>query len=980
VKFAVQPRPRAVIAALTTLLLAGGGLTLGVSAASAAPGDVAAGTLQWGFKQSFRNYITGPIAHGKWTVDAVTDATPFGWTAGSGDADDSTGSVSYPGSIHFQGHLNATTKKYDLDLDLSGVTLERTGADTATIVVDVVTNSLADPEKYDTFTDVEFASVDLGAATDDSTDTTIAFSAAPTVLTAAGAEAFSGFYEAGTALDPIAFSWPVEQATDPTDPTDPEPQPDVATITVSKARNLDRSGETLTITGKNFVADGEATDATSGALEGGFGGAYVAFGRYPSAWKPSAGAASADRPNGDVKLLVNADDVEKAGGAENGVVALNADGSFETTLDVRPGYFSEPSSGTYGIYTYGGGDSAYPGFETATTVRFAAVTATTVTLKASADRVTVGDSVTLSAKASSVPGTLVIRAGSKRIVSSTTGSTSAVVKKLTVGTHNYQATFTPDNSAVYAASTDAVAVTARPETVGVGSLRWGVKQSFREYVTGTIAKGAIAVTGATTSGGEFGFGQASGGTFTKSTGTGTSKYSGSVRFTGHAGLLDLSLSDPTVRIDSATSATLFLRVNGGAASAFATLNLSGGTRSTPNGTVAYTDVPAALTAGGASVFSYKGSSFYDEGTALDPVTFVIGSAKSAPTTSATVAAFQTAPTAAPTVPATEGITVDGADDLVAGDEVTATADGFEPNEQNVLVVIYSDPIVLADNATADASGRVTWTGALPAVLTGNHTLTFQGSVDRGVELTIGEPVTIASADSCQVTDASITWGFKESFRSYISGSIANGKWEVADGATYSVPDFGFADGTGSFDGTAGTIAFKGSIEFTGHDGILDTTVANPTIRIDGDTAILSLDVAGTTQEGEEVSSKAVEFVSLDLASADRSTTDGVTTITAAPASLTAAGSAAFGTYETGEEFDPVDLTFTTPADCGAVAAPVAETPTATADAPIVAQPVASETVPVWAWAIIALLALILAAAIVLIVLTVRRPRAPTATP
>jgi hypothetical protein len=298
----------------------------------------------------------------------------------------------------------------------------------------------------------------------------------------------------------------------------------------------------------------------------------------------------------------------------------------------------------------------------------------------------------------------------------------------------------------------------------------------------------------------------------------------------------------------------------------------------------------------------------------------------------------------------------------------------------VLVVIYSDPIVLADDATADASGRVSWTGALPAVLTGNHTLTFQGSVDRGVELTIAEPVTTASADSCQVTDASITWGFKESFRSYISGSIANGKWEVADGATYSVPDFGFTDGTGSFDGTAGTIAFEGSIEFTGHDGILDTTVANPTIRIDGDTAILSLDVAGTTQEGEEVSAKAVEFVTLDLAAADRSTTDGVTTITAAPASLTAAGSAAFGTYETGEEFDPVDLTFTTPADCGAVAAPVAEMPTATADAPIVAQPVASETVPVWAWAIIALLALILAAAIVLIVLTVRRPRAPTATP
>jgi len=988
VKIAVQPRPRAVIAALTTVLLAGGGLTLGVSAASAAPGDVAAATLQWGFKQSFRSYISGPIAHGKWTLaGGVTDATPFGWSAGAGDAGDESGSVAYPGGIHFQGHQNTTTKKYDLDLDLTGVTVERTGADTASIIVDITTNSLADPSKFTTFTDVEFATVNLAAAADESTDTTIAFSGAPSVLTADGADAFSGFYEAGAALDPVSFSWPVEQEeTDPGGPTDPEPQPDAPSVTVSKTRNLDRAGETLTITGTNFVADGTATDATEGTLKGGFGGAFVAFGKYPSQWRPSEGAKDVDRPNGDVKWLVNAADVDKVGGASAGAVALDEDGSFTTTLDVEPGYFSEPSSGTYGIYTYGGGGSAYAGFETKTTVRFAPVTATKVTLTASASRVTVGNSVTLSAKVSpAAPGTLVIRSGSKKLVSSTTGSTRVLVKKLTAGTHDYDAVFTPSNPDVFAKSSDDVSVTARAATVGVGSLRWGIKQSFREYVTGPIAKGAISTTGATAGGGEFGFGQTTGGTYEPVTGKGTSKYSGSVRFTGHAGLLDLSLSDPVVRVDSATSATLLARVNGAAASEFATLNLSAATRTSPNGTVAYTDVPAALTAGGASVFSYKGSSFYQAGTALDPVTFVIGARKEAPTSSATVAAFETKKTAATTVPTADGITLAGSSSVTAGDEITATAEGFQPNEQNVLVVIYSTPTVLADNATADASGRVSWTGALPAVLTGTHTLTFQGSVSRGVELTIAAA---ESDDSCAVTDAAITWGFKESFRSYISGSIANGKWEVADGATYSVPNFGFADGAGSFDGTSGTIAFPGSITFTGHEGILNTTVANPTVRLDGDTAILSLDVSGTTQEGEEVSAKGVEFVSLDISGA--TTADGVVTITDAPATLTAAGAAAFGTYETGEAFDPVTLTFTTPADCGAVVAPVDSSgePTATATdgaAPIATQPVASETIPVWAWIIIALLTLILAAAVVLIVLTIRRPRAvapssPTSTP
>ena len=86
-----------------------------------------------------------------------------------------------------------------------------------------------------------------------------------------------------------------------------------------------------------------------------------------------------------------------------------------------------------------------------------------------------------------------------------------------------------------------------------------------------------------------------------------------------------------------------------------------------------------------------------------------------------------------------------------------------------------------------------------------------------------------------MTDASLTWGFKETFRSYISGTIANGEWTVADGATYETPDFGWADGVGSFDPSTGegTISFDGSIRFTGHGGVLDTTVSNPQLRLLG---------------------------------------------------------------------------------------------------------------------------------------------------
>ena len=100
-------RVRALLAALLTTLLVASGLSLTAMPANAAAGDVAGATLDWGIKASFRNYIAGPIAHGKWTVDGgVSATTPFAWSGGTGAANTaaSTGSVGYPGSVHFQGH------------------------------------------------------------------------------------------------------------------------------------------------------------------------------------------------------------------------------------------------------------------------------------------------------------------------------------------------------------------------------------------------------------------------------------------------------------------------------------------------------------------------------------------------------------------------------------------------------------------------------------------------------------------------------------------------------------------------------------------------------------------------------------------------------------------------------------------------------------------------------------------------------------
>ena len=185
----------------------------------------------------------------------------------------------------------------------------------------------------------------------------------------------------------------------------------------------------------------------------------------------------------------------------------------------------------------------------------------------------------------------------------------------------------------------------------------------------------------------------------------------------------------------------------------------------------------------------------------------------------------------------------------------------------------------------------------------------------------------ASAD-CAVTDAELTWGFKEAFRSYISSTIANGEWTTADGATYSTPAFSWS-GAGSYDGARGQglLAFPGSVTFTGHGGILNTTIANPQLRFDdAGSATLLLDVTGTTQEGDEVAEQGVEFASIDLGAGGRTLDGPRISFTGAPAALLAPGAKAFGTYEPGEELDPLSVTFTTGAGCEVIASETPSTP------------------------------------------------------
>jgi len=182
------------------------------------------------------------------------------------------------------------------------------------------------------------------------------------------------------------------------------------------------------------------------------------------------------------------------------------------------------------------------------------------------------------------------------------------------------------------------------------------------------------------------------------------------------------------------------------------------------------------------------------------------------------------------------------------------------------------------------------------------------------------PAAVAPPDSCVVEEVTIEWGFKESFRSYLSGAIALGTWSTSGDVSYQTPLFTFSGGDGfiSADGASGEIAFDGEFRFMGHGGILNTFLSNPRLQfVDEREAILFLDVAGDTMGGVSVEKLGIEFVRVTWpASAETVDSEsGVYDIQGAQTVLTDLGSGAFGTYVSGEIFDPMSISLRVPGDC-----------------------------------------------------------------
>ncbi|OCC09933.1 HtaA domain-containing protein [Streptomyces sp. PTY087I2] len=151
-------------------------------------------------------------------------------------------------------------------------------------------------------------------------------------------------------------------------------------------------------------------------------------------------------------------------------------------------------------------------------------------------------------------------------------------------------------------------------------------------------------------------------------------------------------------------------------------------------------------------------------------------------------------------------------------------------------------------------------------------------------------------------DAAVDWGVRRTFREYVTGSIGQGKWTLADGAQDGGALFRFPQGKGTYDAKKETLdaEFSGSIRFTGaHD--LDLKFAAVTVAVAKGEGTLSADV---TSEGK--TTKDVPIVTFEAE--DFAPKNGLAALTEVPAALTAEGSKAFGSmYKAGTAMDPVSL-------------------------------------------------------------------------
>lgn len=413
-----------------------------------------------------------------------------------------------------------------------------------------------------------------------------------------------------------------------------------------------------------------------------------------------------------------------------------------------------------------------------------------------------------------------------------------------------------------------------------GTLSWDIRESFLKYLTG-FAHGSVNVEGMEkTAAGGFKYTQASG-VYNPETKTGQINFAGTAEFTGHNGQLKSTIKNMRLVVVNGKGTLVAdvdaLTRDGKSVSktglAIAEVDLSGA--SVKDGVFSAQNAAVALTAEGSEVLfagQYRGSD-----NAMAPLSFSVKLSE------------QTAENTVEVPRISENKSSDN-----KGSE-NGSSDNSSSNS--------------SDNSGANGSGSNGSAGTSGSVSNGGSS--SNGSVSNNPAQPVCVPVTRTrevqeqGASDGTIKSANLGWGVRDSFRNYVRGGIANGSWEL-NGTSYSSDAFNWSNGTGTFKGGKGSISFSGSVRFTGHHGILDTTIANPRLEINGNSGTLYATMNSNDPSGKATNYGEVALLKVDL-SGLQSSADAVS-VNGAATTLTAEGAKAFaGFYDAGKDMAPLSF-------------------------------------------------------------------------
>jgi len=416
-----------------------------------------------------------------------------------------------------------------------------------------------------------------------------------------------------------------------------------------------------------------------------------------------------------------------------------------------------------------------------------------------------------------------------------------------------------------------------------GTLSWDIRESFLKYLTG-FAHGSVNVEGMEkTAAGGFKYTQASG-VYNPETKTGQINFAGTAEFTGHNGQLKSTIKNMRLVVVNGKGTLVAdvdaLTRDGKSVSktglAIAEVDLSGA--SVKDGVFSAQNAAVALTAEGSEVLfagQYRGAD-----NAMAPLSFSVKLSE------------QTAENTVEVPRVSENKSSDN-----KGSE-NGSSDNSSSNS--------------SDNSGANGSGSNGSAGTSGSVSNGGSS--SNGSVSNNPAQPVCVPVTRTrevqeqGASDGTIKSANLGWGVRDSFRNYVRGGIANGSWEL-NGTSYSSDAFSWSNGTGTFKGGKGSISFSGSVRFTGHHGILDTTIANPRLEINGNSGTLYATMNSNDPSGKATNYGEVALLKVDL-SGLQSSADAVS-VNGAATTLTAEGAKAFaGFYDAGKDMAPLSFSAT----------------------------------------------------------------------